>query len=266
MNNFKAVNAASPSFKALYTYLLTGQIASDEYSHAASNILSQLQALSFNINSLEDKPVDVDDAGNAFVHLTQAEMDMVSEVHFQLAYIDEDDGSVFMLGSDTNIDADWDTGIFKDNFNGSWGCLDGHLAYMEIIEDEDDYNVYAVPIKLNGQKCTLKVAYSYLDEKYHIQGASYGLDNNGMADRRLIQLQPGDEVTMLYYIMEDSSDDLLLADGETFRIKGSPSFEDEDIGDGMFCYMFEFTDPQNNSSLSQVVTFDVKGDTIETSV
>ena len=85
-------------------------------------------------------------------------MDLLSSVRCNLIYLGEEEGVILYLGSDTNIDADWDTGVFRDNFDGTWPMLDGHPVYIEITEEGDDYNLYSIPIKLNGEECNLQVA------------------------------------------------------------------------------------------------------------
>ena len=36
------------------------------------------------------------------------------------------------LGTDNDMTADWDNGVFYDNFRGVWGAIDGHIVYMEL--------------------------------------------------------------------------------------------------------------------------------------
>ena len=223
----------------------------------------------FSVASLEDLPVDIDKEGNAFVKLTEEQMDLLTSVHCQLIYISVEDDIILYLGSDSNIVADWDTGIFKDNFQAIWPTLDGHLVFMEVVAEDDDYILYNVPIKLNGVECNLQVVYTYKDEKYHILGARKGIDNNGMADRNLIKLKAGDEITTIHYakLMSSDDDDLMSIDVDTFTISSAnPEFKDEETGDGIFGYCFEFVSPTEDSALSQMVTFTVQGDEITTSV
>ena len=224
----------------------------------------------FNVSALEDLPVDIDDNGNAFVKLTQEQMDILSSVRCQLVYISVEDDIILFLGSDANVDADWDTGIFKDNFQGIWPCIDGHLVYMEIVAENDDYNLYNVPIKLNGEECNLQVAYTFSDEKYHILGARKGIEDNGMSDRELIKLKAGDQITTIHYgnLISSDNDDLIPVDVDTFTINSAnPKFEDEDMGDGLFGYCFEFVSPtESESALSQLVQFNVVNGKITTSV
>ncbi len=239
-----------------------------EPAPAPVNPPAQRQNL-FNVASLEDLPVKVDNNGDSFVTLTKEQMDLLSSVHCQLVYISIEDDLILFLGSDANIVADWDKGIFKDNFTGIWPCLDGHLVSMEIVAENDDYNLYNVPIKLNGVECNLQVVYNFKDEKYHILGARKKIDENGMGDRELIKLKAGDQITTIHYgtLISGDDNDLTAVDVDTFTINSeNPKFEDEDMGDGLFGYCFEFVSPTDESALSQLVQFTVTNGQITTSV
>ena len=223
----------------------------------------------FDIAKLEDLPVNVDDNGNAFVTLTQEQMDSVAAVYCQLVYISAEDDIIVFLGRDANVDADWDKGIFKDNFQATWAALDGHFVYMELTASTDEYNLYDVPIKLNGVECNLQVAYNYADNKYYILGARKGINDNGMGDRELTKLKAGDVITTIHYgtLISSESDDLIPVEVDTFTLSSAnPKFEDEDTGDGLFGYCFEFVSPTEDSALSQLVQFTVQNGEITTSV
>ena len=222
----------------------------------------------FSIGTLEDTPVAIDNEGAAFVSLTREQMDLLSAVHCQFFYIGEEEDVILYLGSDADIIADWDTGIFKDNFSGRWPMLDGHPIYIEIIYEGDDYYRYSVPVKLNGTESNLQVIYSCKDEKYKILGARRGIDNNGMADRDLVKLKAGDRITTLHYTMTITGNDTDFTQHEidTFTIGESPKISDEDVGDGKYGYYFEFVDPLNNSALSNQVTYTIANGEIVTSV
>ena len=223
----------------------------------------------FNVASLEDLPVNVDNDGNAFVTLTKEQMDLLSSVYCQLVYISVEDNLILVLGNDANVIADWDKGVFKDNFDGTWPCIDGHLVYMEVVAATEEYNLYNVPIKLNGVECNLQVVYTYNDGKYHILGARKGLDDNGMGDRELIKLKAGDQITTIHYgaLISDTDGEVTPVEVDTFTINSeNPKFEDEDMGDGLFGYDFEFVSPTGESATSQLVQFNVVNGQITTSV
>jgi hypothetical protein len=175
---------------------------------------------------------------------------------------------ILYLGSDGDIKADWDKGIFKDNFQGTWPMLDGHPVYVEITAMEDDYNLYSIPIKLNGEECNLQVTYSFKDKSYKILGARQGLDSHGMADRELKKLKQGDKITTIHYAMSISGNDenFQPVEVETFTIGDKPQVKDENLGDGSYGYLFEFISPNGDSALSQMVEFVLNKGQITTNV
>lgn len=288
---FINLDSASESNKLLYYYLVFGDLP-DEVKPILADLAKDPNAFAtaepapapvqtapvtppaqtqniFDVSQLEDTNVDLDGEGNSFVTLNQAQMDLISSVHCQLIYISAADDIMLFLGTDADIVADWDTGIFKDNFRGVWPMLDGHPVYVEIVEENDKYNLYSIPIKLNGQECNLQVAYVYAAEQYFILGAKKGLDSNGMSDRELIKLKAGDEITTLHYgtTLSGDNSDFTQVEVETFTIGEHPTVKDEPLGDGTYYYAFEFISPtDNNSALSKLVQFDIKNGEITTTV
>ena len=268
-------DAALMEQKCLLYTMLYGQLPDEATELLAGqsptgriNALPTQRQQIFNTAALEDRAVDVDRNGNAFVRLSQAEMDMISSVRCNLLYIGEEENVILYLGSDANVDADWDSGVFKDNFDGTWPMLDGHPVYIEIVEEGDDYNLYSIPVKLNGRECNLQVAYSYADGKYRILGARRGLEPNGMSDRNLILLKQGDVVTTIHYAMSATGDDedFTPVEVDTFRLGSHPVVRDEEVGDGTYGYLFEFVAPAGESALSNFAVFEIEKGDIVTSV
>ncbi len=263
--------------KCLYYYLLYGKlpaeadtIFSGSGQPAGAIVIPQGQPTQkiCDVSAMEDLPVNIDNDGNSFVTLSNQQMDLLSAIHCQLVYIDESNDLLLILGSDSNIIGDWDNGIFKDNFNGKWPMLDEHPVYVEITTEEDGYNLYSIPIKLNGEECNLLVAYTYFDEKYHIIGARKGIDINGMGDRNLTILKAGDTITTIHYAMRlsDNSNEIIPVEVDTFTIGARPTFDDVFMGDGTYGYFFEFVSPTGDSALSQMVQFKINNGDIVTSI
>ena len=267
------------SQKCLYHYMLSGVFSQEAKDLVAKGISQDISTVPkvheddaqaqrfFPVKKLEDKFVDIDSNGDAFVTLTNREMDMLSSVHCQLVYVSEKDDILLVLGSDSNIVADWDKGVFKDNFFGKWPMLNGHPVYVEITAEDDGYNLYAVPIKLNGERCNLEVAYNYKDQKYHILGARKGIDSSGMGSRNLVQLKRDDRITTIHYAMLLSGNDTNPQEVEvdTFSAGDNPRVADEDVGDGLYGYFFEFVTPTGKSALSNMVQFTIQNGKITTS-
>ena len=270
-------DAAPIPQKILYYYLIYGEIPSDVVplldgdslvTPAPTTPPPQRQEI-FQISQLEDFEVQLDKDGNAFVQLNQDQMDLLSSIHCQLVYMSVEDDIILYLGSDSDINADWDSGRFTDNFRGVWPMLDGHPVYVEITEENDGYNLYSIPIKLNGVECNLQVAYVYAEEKYYILGARKGLDSHGMSSRELLKLRAGDEITTLHYGMTISGEDsdFTQVEVDTFTIGENPEIKDESLGDGNYGYCFEFVSPTaEESALSNFILFTVANGEITTDI
>ena len=58
--------------------------------------------------------------------------DVLAGIGFSLYYVDEANDTMLLLGTDNDMDADWDNGVFYDNFRGVWGSIDGNIVYMAV--------------------------------------------------------------------------------------------------------------------------------------
>ena len=262
---------ASPSvaFKYLYAYEITGTLPADGMEYISEMQYEELPEIPTIENAnLQDAPLTVDDQGSAILDIGADNANILTGVYFELFYADIDSDTMYLLGRDNDIVADWETGVFKDNFRGVWGAIDGHLVYMELNYEGDDYNLYNVPILINGEEYNLSVAYSFTDEAYSILGANKPIDESGMADKNLVQLQEGDEITTLHYSMPISgeSTELTQVQVDTFTVTADTSFAEMDMGDGMFVMVFEMTDINENTATSETAVFTVENGEITTSV
>lgn len=252
---------SSEAFKYLYGYVLSGNLTEEGQAYVEGLGYEEIPEMT----TLEDEPegkeypVYINDEGYGVLELDQDTANMLTGVYCQVAYYDEEEDIMLYLGRDNDIDMDWDKGIFTDNFRGVWGAIDGNLCYMEIIYEGEDYNLYSVPVLLNGEEYQLRVVYDYTEECFDILGARKGLDDNGMADKNLIKLKEGDEITTLHYASSISGDDdFQQVEVDTFTVTDQTSFQETDMGDGNFLMMFELVDARNQSVTSEAMTFTVE--------
>lgn len=266
-NGYTKIGASEP-FKYLYGYEISGSLTAEGQQYIEEmgyESLPEIETLAS--SGLEDFPVVLNEDGCAVLDVGTETADMLQAVYFQLSYVDEEEDISMLLGRDNNLEADWENGVFTDNFYGYWGAIDGHFVYMELVDEKDDYNIYTVPILLNGKEYNLQVAYNYSDETYKILGARKGIEDTGMSDKELRKLKVGDEITTILYAATYSGDDDYEAiESETFTVTEDTKFEDQDMGDGEFIMMFEMVDMQNQSAYSDIITFYVEGDEITTEV
>ena len=138
---------------------------------------------------------------------------------------------------------------------------------MEVAAEEDDYDLYSIPIKLNGQRCSLEIAYDYDKKEFKVLGARPISSNRGVSNKQLIKIQKGDRITTLHYgiTISGDDDDFTEVEVETFTVGDTLKFEEERLDDGEYIYCFEFVTPDNETATSQFVNFTIQGDDIYTS-
>ena len=271
-NMYAKIKSAPLPQKYLYYHLLSGELPLDAEVLLNTEIVQEPVVSPedrnkiFTVEDLENTPIQIDSKNNAYVQLTKEQTEILSNVVCNLAYVDEENDLILYVGSDANIELDWEKGFFRDHFNGTWPMLDGHPVYVEVTANDDNYNLYSIPIKLNGTRANLEVAYDRKKSTYKILGVR-GVSGHGMSDKNLIKLKAGDEITTLHYGMSISGDDKDFTEVavETFRIGDGPRFEVEEIADGEYLYCFEFITPDNESASSEFINFTIKDGKIYTS-
>lgn len=256
------------AFKYLYSYELTGELADGGEEYLASLDIQELpEIVTLADKDWDNAPLDVNDEGTAYLTLGADAADVLAGIGFSLYYVDSDNDQMMLLGTDNDMTADWDNGIFYDNFRGVWGAIDGHLVYMELSYEGDDYNLYSVPILLNGEEYNLQVAYDFTEEAWSIIGASQGMDDSGMASKELRLLEEGDEITTIWQLASASGDDdFEMYTAEELTVTADTSFGEAPLYDGSYAMIFEMWDAAGNYAYSDVVTFDCADGEIYTSV
>ncbi|MFI3175506.1 MAG: clostripain-related cysteine peptidase [Bacillota bacterium] len=212
----------------------------------------------------EDFPIYFDDDACAVLDLGPEAYDHLSAIGFELYYADYDADIMLFLGTDNDIIGDWDNCIFKDNFRGVWGSIDGNICYMELGHEGDDYNSYTVPVLLNGENYNLDVIYDFNEEEYSIYGARKAVSEAGFADKNLRFLRNGDVIETIHYATSLSSDDEDLYEVvvDSIVVDDNTSFYEEDMGDGVFIMMYTMHDAMGNVATSEAFVFEVEGDMI----
>ena len=259
---------AGLAFKHLYAYGLTGELAEGGDEYLASLDIEELPE----IPSLADMdwdgaPLDVNEEGTSYLTLGPDAYNILAGIGFQLFYVDEENDQMLLLGTDNDMTADWDNGIFYDNFRGVWGAIDGHLVYMELSFEGDGYNLYSVPILLNGEEYNLQVAYDFTVEEWSIIGASQGLDDTGMASKEMRLLEEGDVITTIWKMASYSGDDdfeMYTADEVT--VTAETTFGEAPLFDGSYTMVIEMWDAAGNYAYSDAVTFECEDGEIWTTV
>lgn len=258
---------AGMAFKHLYAYGLTGELAEGGEEYLASLEIGELPQ----IKTLADMdwdgaPLTVNEEGSAVLTLGAEANNILAGIGFSLYYVDAENDQMMLLGTDNDMTADWDNGVFYDNFRGVWGAIDGNLVYMELSFEGEDYNLYAVPVLLNGEAYNLQVVYDFAAEEWAILGASQGLDASGMASKELRLLEEGDVITTIWKLSSYSGeDDFQMYSADEITVTADTAFGEAPLFDGSYCMIFEMWDAAGNYAYSDQVTFDcVDGEILTT--
>lgn len=248
---------AGQAFKYFYSYELTGQLddAGMEYISGMNyEELPQIQSLA--AMGWDGMPLQVDENGVSHLTLGPEADSILAGIGFSLYYFDEENDIMLLLGTDNDMNADWENGVFSDNFRGVWGGIDGHMVYMELCFEGEDYNLYSVPVLLNGEPYNLQVAYDFTTEEWSILGARQGIGEAGMSDKELRLLQPGDALTTIWYLSSYSGEDGLEAYAvEELTVTADTAFAEMELPNGRYGMVFEMRDAMDNYAYSDSVFF-----------
>lgn len=250
---------AGKAFKHFYQLALTGQLSADGEAYLADLYINteELQP----IQGLPDTdwdgaPLARDEDGGIVLELGPQANDLLVSVYFSLYYMDADSDVLLLLGTDDDIIADWENGVFRDNCRGVWGSIDGNIVYLELSYQGDGYNIYAVPVLLNGESCYLQVVYDFTEKEWRILGARQGIDDSGMAGKGLRLLEEGDELTTVWYASSlYGEDDFEPYEIDTFTVTADTAFYEIDLPDGEYVMVFEMRDAMDNCAYSEAALF-----------
>ena len=265
LSGYTAVGAGE-AFKHFYSFELTGEL-----DHAGMQYIADL-----NYHELPDvpnlmttewdgMPLQVDENGVSSLTLGPEADSVLAGIGFSLYFLDDSSDIMLLLGTDNDMNADWENGIFTDNFRGVWGSIDGHLVYMELCFEGGDYNLYSIPILLGEDPYNLQVAYDFNTEEWSILGARPGIGESGMSDKELRLLQPGDVVTTVWYYSTISGDDGTEAyTAEEFTVTAQTSFYEIPLPNGRYGMVFEMRDAMGHYAYTEPVFFLCDGGEIST--
>lgn len=206
----------------------------------------------------------IDEDADYMLEVTEG-LEAVESVQFVLSYLDYEYSEYMELGADNDLNGDWDEGYFYDNFRGVWPTLNGEYCALLLLEETDDYNLYTIPVLLNGEKASIRAMYLFGDEAgyYQILGAWDGLDSEtGMSGRNVRRLQDGDEIALLFDAYSWETGEYTTYTMGGFTVDGEVCMEETPLFDGEYEYYYVVYDTFGNSYYSQSVILTIEGEDI----
>lgn len=190
------------------------------------------------------------------------DIELVQSVQFALYYMDHEYNEYMCLGMDNDIEADWESGVFLDNFRSVWMTLDGNLCAPTLVAEEDGYNIYTIPVMLNGERTNLRAAYIWDSEEvghYEIYGAWKGIDtDSGMSDRNIVKLKGGDEVTLLFDAVNWDTGEEITYEMGSFTVSGTVVMDETSLPDGDYLYQYVVTDIHGEKTYTKEAIMEIR--------
>lgn len=270
---------ANPLYVAFQKYIQTGKYPENLDGYIDDTVASLNEFLQTNekdvfskeeIKAATEKTMKVDftgelkiqtDGNKIYTQIPKEEMASLQDVYFNLFILDDENKIMLKLGSTNLLSEDWNNGYFETDFENAWGAIDGNLLFMERTYSGANYNLYSVPILLNGKECAMKVVYDYA-KGYQILGvAETSPDESEGAERSPLEIKPGDEIVPIFYacdLSEGAGYKVSQVRGTPFKFKKKSVFADAKIGDGDYCYQVEAKDLAGNIHQSKFVRFSYK--------
>ncbi|MCR4567714.1 MAG: hypothetical protein K5769_06665 [Pseudobutyrivibrio sp.] len=199
----------------------------------------------------------IDDNGNYWFQLDENGINNTSKVTAEVYQVTDDRKDLILIGETIDVNADWNTGIIKDEFSGYWFSLpDGQDLCLYIVDNTDDYMVYSSPIYLNDEKVSLRIRYYFEDETIEVEGVCDISDNN-MASRNVRKLKDGDVIVPYYDACSFETGEAIDYFGAEYVVSGDLqiTYEAMDVSD--YIYQFCIYDIYGDYSESEMVVFSV---------
>ena len=191
------------------------------------------------------------------LHVT-GNMDLFSGVRLNVYSKDKKSGRYVFIGNCDDIDEQWDAGIFKAAFSCRLPELAGMPVTMSLVRSYDSYDVYSVPVLVNGEVASIRIKYE--NGSYDILGCWGTLDGNGLAVSALRKLKASDKITpMLAVLGEHDERSYILGKPKKKLWRGIKKGKTED---GEYTFEFVMTDIYGLERYGTAVTANISGKNI----
>lgn len=205
-----------------------------------------------------DEPQMLDDGSFGF-SLDDDSIPYISSVEADIYFISDDEEDLVYLGSTTDIYADWEQGIFLDNFDGMWFCMpDEQLISAYVVSETENYSIYTTHVLLNGEESNLRFVVDYSDYTVMLDGVWGGIDEYGLADRTNYMLKPGDVIQPLFDAFNLDTDEDVVYLGDEYIYDGNNVWSYTELHDAEYYYQFCIYDIYGDNCTTDAVLFTVE--------
>ncbi|HIT84702.1 MAG TPA: hypothetical protein IAA60_02225 [Candidatus Ornithomonoglobus intestinigallinarum] len=160
------------------------------------------------------------------------DMSIVKDVRLNRYFYYPDSNAYYSMGSDNNLDCDWENGRYMDNVTPVAPEINGQLVQADLSDEIKDVGkLYTVPVLINDEMGEIVLFYSWQSGGYEIAGVWQNGDT--------AEPGSGDRVATVHRIMEE--EDTLLT-GKTFRPFFGLKVKNKSLSDGQYVLEYELED------------------------
>ncbi|MCD8179926.1 MAG: clostripain-related cysteine peptidase [Firmicutes bacterium] len=179
--------------------------------------------------------------GNSYEIYLTGNMCMIRDVSINVYKADEQSGKYVFIGKYYDVDSQWEAGIFKDGFDGRMLSLAGKSVSARLVRRYDDYEIYSVPVILNGERSNIRIEHDRAADTYEIIGAWAGLDERGKAASSIEAVGFFDRITPILAVYDEEHKQTEYITGDAgMRLFGGA--EESKIENGEYILEYEITD------------------------
>jgi len=270
-----AANQGSPSPAAAHPYQAPGEQGLASVSESLMAQASSLQSLNADIGKVEgisklgQLPVKLKDDGTSYIEIPKEYLSSVSRVTYVMgAYVEEDKKAetpafIMVIGEGGQLTADWDKGVFSDQFGGAWPMINGSMLMLEVTNITDRFITYDSQVKVNKKDASMNIVYDKKSKTYKIIGYT-PIDESGI-QQRSAKFKKGDEITTVLHAvsLEDESREW-DTEMDTFKYSDDLKIEEEDMGaDARLLMYYQVSDFKGDEATSSMVTYALKDESMD---
>jgi hypothetical protein len=184
------------------------------------------------------------------IHVGTEDIDNILQTYLVIGeLLNEKTMEIKKLGVMPGIEFDRDNGVLRAYYVDGWETIGNQLAVMHLLQQEEDFSEYTIPVLYNGDKANIHVLYEG-DEDPEIIGARRVTDGN-IPDKDFIKIRTGDEITPIYEVQ--STKGKRITYGNTFRVKNTLKLGWKYLPDGEYTYQFYIRDVYQNETYSDYI-------------
>ena len=182
---------------------------------------------------------------------TEGEMLLVRDIYLDIYSHDPKTGESYKVGTKYDIDGDLNGTLFTTTLSKKTFHINGHNVYAKRVERGFGFDIYSVPVLLNGERSNIRISHTYNDYEntYKVLGAWSGINpENGLDSRDFRLLKTGDKITPLFELYGGLGE----KEGKSFRI----GFTGAGVGlkafEGRTAYQYVIEDMYGNTHATEM--------------